>query len=475
MYGGNVPFFKPTDLNAGYFLTQSTDTLTEQGAAESRLLPKDSVLVTCIGATIGKTALARVAGATNQQINAVVPNGAALAEWLYWWFISRDGQSTIIDNASATTLPIINKGRFAELDALVAPLNEQRRIVSKIEALTARSRRAKEALDAVPALLDKLRQSILASAFRGDLTADWRAKHPDVEPASVLLERIRAERRRRWEEATLAKLTASGKPPKTDAWKEKYQEPEPVDTDGLPELPEGWAWASVEETTSDVTVGHVGSTQSEYRDSGIPFLRSQNVRANRFSREGLKYVSRKFHSQLSKSRLAPGDVVVVRSGEPGTSCVIPDDLPEANCADVLVVRPLPGLEPAVLAHYFNAATRQGLVKKHQVGMAQQHFNVAAIRKFTIPLMPLEEARAVQTLMQGALDRLGNTERIRGTMVSKLGSLDSTILAKAFRGELVSQDPNDEPASVLLERIRAERESPDAKPKQKSATKKRNAS
>jgi len=111
--------------------------------------------------------------------------------------------------------------------------------VAKLESLQARSRRAREALEAVPPLLEKLRQSILAAAFRGDLTADWREQHPDVEPASELLKRIRTERRKKWEQAEFAKLKAKGKNPTDDKWKLKYVEPEPVDESELPELPEG--------------------------------------------------------------------------------------------------------------------------------------------------------------------------------------------------------------------------------------------
>src|SRR5215470_10714063 len=128
----------------------------------------------------------------------------------------------------------------------IPPLAEQRRIVTKIEALQERSRRAREALREVGPLLEQFRQSVLATAFWGDLTADWRATHPDVEPASELLHRIRAERRRRWEQAELAKYEAKGqKPPKN--WQDKYEKPEPVDDSDLPELPEGWVWATVDE------------------------------------------------------------------------------------------------------------------------------------------------------------------------------------------------------------------------------------
>ena len=133
---------------------------------------------------------------------------------------------------------------LSQIPLSIASLPEQRRIVAKIEALQERSRKARAALEAIPPLLEQFRQSVLAAAFRGDLTADWRAQHPDVEPASVLLDRIRAERRRRWEEAELAKMQAKGKMPKDEKWKERYKEPEPVDQTELPELPEGWWWAT---------------------------------------------------------------------------------------------------------------------------------------------------------------------------------------------------------------------------------------
>ena len=144
------------------------------------------------------------------------------------------------------------------------PLAEQRRIVAKIEALQERSRRAREALSEVGPLLEQFRQSVLAAAFRGDLTADWRAAHPNVEPASELLQRIRAERRRRWEQAELAKYEAKGqKPPKN--WKDKYKEPEPVDDSDLPELPDGWVWATIDELQSMITAIHVDRLIRYYR------------------------------------------------------------------------------------------------------------------------------------------------------------------------------------------------------------------
>jgi hypothetical protein len=153
-----------------------------------------------------------------------------------------------------TNIAHLGAGRFAAMEVPLPPLGEQRRIVAKLEALQERSRRARDALDAIPPLLEKLRQSILAAAFRGDLTKEWRAQHPHVEPADKLLARIRLERRKKWEETELAKMVAKGKPPKDDAWKKKYVEPKPVDTEGLPRLPKGWCWAAARDVVQPGTV-----------------------------------------------------------------------------------------------------------------------------------------------------------------------------------------------------------------------------
>lgn len=313
----------------------------------------------------------------------------------------------------------------------------QRRIVEKIEALTAKSRRAKEALDAIPPLLERFRQSVLAAAFRGDLTKDWREQNPDVEPADQLLARIRRERRARWEHAELERLRAKGKVPKGHEWKKKYVEPEPVDVDGLPELPTTWGWAAAEEVSWELTVGHVGSMQHEYCEDGVPFLRSQNVRANRFDPEGLCYISADFHRKLSKSRLRPGDVVVVRSGAPGTACVVPAELPDANCSDLVIVRLLPGLVPALLAYFMNSTQARAGVRGVQVGVAQQHFNVGSMKRMAVPLMSAGEQQELLRRIHVAFQACNSIDARVADAQRTAAGLDSSILAKAFRGELVS--------------------------------------
>jgi type I restriction enzyme, S subunit len=157
------------------------------------------------------------------------------------------------------TTPGLNRSDAYDLSVKVPPIAEQRRIVEKVKTLQERSRRAREALAEVAPLLEQFRRSVLAAAFRGDLTADWRAAHSEAEPSSELLHRIRAERRRRWEQAELLKYEAKGQvPPKN--WKERYKEPESVDTSSLPKLPNGWEWVRVK-SIGEVQLGRQRSPQ----------------------------------------------------------------------------------------------------------------------------------------------------------------------------------------------------------------------
>lgn len=165
-FGGAIPFFKPTDLGAGENVVAAREYLSDRGLSKGRLLPANSVLVTCIGATIGKTGLARVACATNQQINAVSPDPAAIdPSFLYWWTVSPGGQEQIVSNASATTLPILNKSKFSALAVPLPPIAEQRRILAELDRCLSIVREVDAEVDASLKRAQVLRQAVLSSAF----------------------------------------------------------------------------------------------------------------------------------------------------------------------------------------------------------------------------------------------------------------------------------------------------------------------
>ena len=185
-YGGNIPFFKPTDLEQGIDTKFSNDKLSQLGFESSRKLPANTVLVTCIGATIGKTGLISVEGSCNQQINAIVPTKSIIPYFLYYACVSEYMQNEIKSNASATTLPILNKGNFSKIAFPLPPLEEQKRIVSEIERWMLFVNVVESGKSDLQKIIIQAKSKILDLAIHGKLVP----QDPNDEPASELLRRI---------------------------------------------------------------------------------------------------------------------------------------------------------------------------------------------------------------------------------------------------------------------------------------------
>lgn len=359
----------------------------------------------------------------------------------------------------------IGKEALAAWEVSLPPLNEQRRIVARLHALLARSKKARGHLARVPKLLDALKRSILAAAFRGDLTADWRAAHPDVEPASVMLERIRADRRRRWEDD----LRAKGKNPK----KAKYEEPAPVDESELPELPRTWAWAPLsmlgEDLLDPVQTGPFGAQlhASEFVPIGVPVVAVGNVTPRGFSSDGLYFITKAKADTLARYRIDAGDILFARSGATlGKVCLAPPQAEDWRMTGhILRLRPnrnaLPQPRLVVDALWHYAPVRDQVLGKVR-GATRPGFNTSLLESITIPLMPPQE-QGVANQRLSELEALFGAQLDRARhLVEQLTQLDAATLGTAFRGELVAQDPNEEPASALLERVRAAQAAPTAR-------------
>ena len=185
-YGGDTPFFKPTDLDQGIDTRYASDHLSELGFEQSRKLPANTILVTCIGATIGKTGIITVAGSCNQQINAIVPNKKVTHSYIFYVCVSNYMQSEIISNASATTLPILNKSNFANLLFPLPPIAEQHRIVKEIGHWFALIDQIEQDKSDLQIVIKQAKSKILDLAIHGKLVP----QDPNDEPASELLKRI---------------------------------------------------------------------------------------------------------------------------------------------------------------------------------------------------------------------------------------------------------------------------------------------
>ncbi len=175
-----------------------------------------------------------------------------------------------------------------------------------------------------------------------------------------------------------------------------------------------WDNVSLEDVAEELTVGYVGTMASEYVDKGIPFLRSLNIEPFRINDNDLKFITPEFHQRIRKSRLTPGDVVIVRTGKPGTCAVVPDWLTDANCSDLVIVRCGQKLHNRFLAYYINSIAASH-VEAHLVGAVQQHFNVASARSLRIDLPPLPVQRAIAHILGTLDDKIELNRRINETL------------------------------------------------------------
>lgn len=192
-----------------------------------------------------------------------------------------------------------------------------------------------------------------------------------------------------------------------------------------------WREALLGDVAEDVTVGHVGPMASEYVPAGIPFFRSQNVEPLRINDSDLKFITPAFHERLKKSVLSPGDVVIVRTGKPGSCAVVPTIFPVANCSDLVIVRCGGRLDPHFLAYYVNSVAADH-VNSHLVGAVQQHFNIGSARKMLMRLPELPEQRAIAHILGTLDDKIELNRRMNET---------SEAIARAlFKSWFVDFDP-----------------------------------
>jgi type I restriction enzyme, S subunit len=483
-YDGDIPWIKTGDLSDGLLL-EIEEKITPEGLKNSsaKIFPVNSLVVAMYGATIGRLGVLKIPAATNQACGVLLAQGITnqLIQYLFYYLLG--SRETLRKIGKGGAQPNISQTLLKEFPCPLPPLNEQRRIVSTIEQLTDRSHKARAALADVPKLIAQFRQSVLAAAFRGDLTADWREKNPDIEPASELLERIKIDRRKRWEKAELEKMKAQGKNPKDDKWKERYKKSQDAIVSSLVSLPGGWTWIALDELASDdpnsLAIGPFGSNLKvvDYCSGGVPLVFVREIRAETFGNLETKFVTHKKATELKSHSVSSGDLLITKMGDPpGDTAIYPDDRPPAIItADCIKLSPDKRLtSPTFLKYWLRTQYLKKIILEETQGVAQQKLSLGRFREIAIPLPPIEEQAAIVEYLEKHLQSIENIQKLANQSQIEVDILDRSILAKAFRGELVPQDPNDEPAAVLLERIRAEREQTST-PKQRGKTTGKNSS
>ncbi len=273
----------------------------------------------------------------------------------------------------------------------LAPLPEQHRIVAAIEQQFTRLDSAVASLQSAKARARQYRAFLLKTAVEGELTKEWRAKHPTSETGTQLLERILKERRARWEAAEMAKMHEKGITPKDDTWKQRYKEPQGPNVKNLPELPEGWCWATVEQVADVGTGATPLRSRAEYYEGGtIPWVTSGSVN-NDFIVSAEESITEKALAETNAKIFPVGSLILAMYGEGKTRGKISELKVEAAtnqaCA-AIVFRPFsflcqPYVKIFLMSNYL-------AIRAFAVGGVQPNLNLAVIKETAIPLPPRSE-------------------------------------------------------------------------------------
>lgn len=345
---------------------------------------------------------------------------------------------------------------------------QQTRIVAKLEELLSDLDAGVAELKAAQKKLAKYRQSLLKAAVEGALTADWRKQNTPTETGAQLLDRILTERRARWETKQLAKYKAQGKAPPKD-WQKKYPEPVRPDTTDLPALPEGWLWASVDQLVAEASYGT--SVKCNYESNGIPVLRIPNVRGGSLDLRDMKFSTTDLGVD-EDDHLAVGDVLVIRTngslGLVGRAAAVVYDLPAPHYFASYLLRlrctEITFVHRWILAVLTAHTGRQWLEARAASSAGQHNISLSTLLTMPIPLPPLAEQIGALSEIEESHESIKRQEEAAELSFKQSTAQRQNILRAAFAGQLVPQDPNDEPASVLLARIRAERAERGKQPK-----------
>ncbi|MEY1661201.1 restriction endonuclease subunit S [Isoalcanivorax beigongshangi] len=324
----------------------------------------------------------------------------------------------------------VTKGTFEKTEISFPPLAEQTRIAQKLDELLAQVDTLKARIDAIPALLKRFRQSVLAAAVSGRLTEEWREEKPG--DLGVVLN---------------PKAKALGM--------EELAAAEELLTEPLPTFWKKYALEQLVEPDRGIPYGIVQTGSAV--EKGIPTVRCGDVKNLFIDTSGLKIVSAEIEHEYKRTRLKGGEVLLAIRGSVGNVGVVPVSLRDCNISRELAMIPtLPSVVPFYLACLLQSPLGQRLLVGKVRGVAQKGINLADVRRLPVALPPYEEQTEIVRRVEQLFAFADQLEAKVASAKSRIDHLTQSVLAKAFRGELVPQDPNDEPASVLLERIKTQR-------------------
>lgn len=364
-------------------------------------------------------------------------------------------------NTPSVTVKHLSSKTIGEIGLPLPPRKEQTRIVDKLEEILTGLEAGLAELKAAQKKLAQYRQSLLKAAVEGALTAEWRANNKPAETGAQLLERILQERRVRWEAKQLAKFKEQGKAPPKD-WQKKYPEPVQSDTTDLPELPQGWVWASVDCLLADIETGK--SFKCDERPPAHDEIGVVKVSAVSWG----EYDEQESKTCTDESRVntdllvKTGDFLFSRANtvELVGACVIAKSVNLNVMLSDKILRLVfvdDEIKPWLL-YLLRSKLGRKQIEFLATGNQESMKNIGQerIRSIAIPIAPKNEMCEAMALVEQASNSANQQTLANDRLLKHSAAQRQNILKAAFSGQLVPQDPSDEPASELLARIRAER-------------------
>ena len=438
-------------------------TINKYCSRPTKIAGRGAILLS-IRAPVGPTNLARLECCIGRGLAAIHPYKEIDPKFLLHIF--RSMEPSISSKGAGSTFTAISKDFLENLEFNLPPLGEQHRIMAKIEELFSELDKGIESLKAARAKLNVYRQSVLKHAFEGKLTAQWREENRDeLETPEQLLSCLKQERAAHYEQQLKEWKTAikeweesgkSGKRPRRPKNLPKVTDLLHDVAAKLPPLPESWIWEKLGWMTCGVEYGTAAKSATTGR---VPVVRMGNIQNAKFDWADLVYTSNK--NEIAQYLLRDGDVLFNRTNSPelvGKTASYKGERPAVFAGYLIRVN---HIHTVVNGQYLNLFLNSHVARQYgnsvkTDGVNQSNINGAKLSNYPFPYCSIEEQCEIASILEKTFSVLDETEAEIVQELQKAAALRQSILKKAFAGQLVAQDPDDEPASILLERIRAEK-------------------
>ena len=445
----DISFIKPDDLSQGRQLVYSREYIDKRAVKKVRMLPKNTTLICCIG-SIGKVAYSEIESCSNQQINSLVAKeNCVYPLYNYYLVNSIFFQSQMLENSSATTISILNKSSTEKLLFPLPPLNEQKRIVEKLDFLFDKTKKAKEIIEEIKVDIENRKISILDRAFKGVLTSKWRNENKTSD-VKELLKLINDEKIKKWEEDCLQAEKNGNKKPKKPIIREIEDMIVPVE-EQLYKLPDSWVWVRLGDIIDNIKYGYNASGQENGEVKLLRITDIQNDDVNWRTVPYCKISEEEFEAYQLKVR----DILIARTGGTiGKTFLIreiPKDLKSVYASYLIKFYPNKNISEIYLKNYFNTDLYWKLLKMKSRGTGQPNVNSPSLQALLVPLPPLEEQQEIVRILDEVLENENKVKELL-ELEEKIDILEKSILNKAFKGELGTQNSEDEFALELLKKI-----------------------